>query len=81
MKITAGATATRVDYRLKGKSYSHQHPEGRAPENTATNSDFPFDSADLGPGETLELPDGTEIVRVVELTPGVAPAADPTYPG
>ena len=73
MKFTAGAIATRVDYRLKGKSYSHQYPEGRAPENTATNSDFPFDSADLEPEQTIELPAGTEIVRVVELTPAAGP--------
>lgn len=73
MKITAGAITTRVDYRLKGKSYSHQYPEGRAPENTATNSDFPFDSVDLEPGQAIELPDGTEIVRVVEYLQAAGP--------
>lgn len=74
MKITATNKTLRVDFRLAGKFYEGQVPEGRAPENTSERSDFAFDSTELLPGHSLELGPDDTLVRVTEL--GQAPVGE-----
>lgn len=68
MIVTATTKRLRVDYRIKGKTYSHQFPEGRAPENTAERSDYPYDSQDVEPGVSFTVPDNT-FVQVTAYEP------------
>lgn len=76
MKITATDNTLRVDYRAAGKFYSGQHPESGVAQNSDERSDFAFDSAELKPGESLNLAAGDELVRVTVLGLG-APAEFP----
>lgn len=59
MKITATTKRLRVDYREAGKFYSGSAPEGGVPQNTATHSDFAFDSKDVEIGESFDVPEST----------------------
>lgn len=70
MQITATDKPLRVDYRVAGKTYN-QSAEPSGPYNNDTASTYPFDSADLQPGETLNVSGGTKVIRIVE-TGGIA---------
>jgi hypothetical protein len=73
IKVEATNVALRVDYRTKGKEYSQSNAlqEGSIGINNAERSDYPFDSADLQPGEHLIV--NGDVVRVVEYTPVAEP--------
>lgn len=74
MKITATTATLRIDYRIQGKFYNQGSlPEGTVPQNGAERSDYPFDSAEVQPGESWES-NGAEVIRVVELGGNAGPA-------
>lgn len=74
MKITATNATLRVDYRIAGKFYNQGSlPEGTVPQNTAERSDYPFDSAEVQPGESWDS-NGADVLRVVELGGNAGPA-------
>lgn len=77
MIITANLTRLRVDFRMPGKFYSATPPEGTPPADSATNSDYPFDSKDLEVGESVTLPDDVTFLRVKGYTPVVDHGATP----
>lgn len=69
IEIKATNVALRVDYKTEGKIYNDNAntEDGVQKSNTAERSDFPFDSADLQPGDTLVV--NGEVIRVVEYKP------------
>lgn len=64
MKITATEKPVRVDYRDPARQYN-VNPDNDV--DTPTETNHPFDSVTLQPGESWE-PAGREFIRAVELT-------------
>lgn len=77
MEIKATDTKLRVDYKQPGISYNAKPSiEVEIAIDDATQSIYPFDSADVLPGDTLTLPAGSTVLRIVEYKPSAQPSSD-----
>lgn len=66
MKFTAAEFPLAIDHRLKGKLYNASIFQVNALPRGAATTD-PFDTHNVEPGETWELPAGAEFIRQREL--------------
>lgn len=69
--VNTGTRVIRVSARQPGKLYNQT-------SGGDSGSPFPFDTADIGPGQELDLA-GAEVVRTVELDEGTAVPAAPAW--
>lgn len=80
MLITATNKPLRVDFKINGKFYGKPTEGETAPAiNTDTESEFPFDSVELKPGENFNKTD-VSVLRVVELGDNAGPDESPVAP-
>lgn len=75
MQITATNKPLRVDYRVKGKTYSEGSEQGHYDEGD--RSTWPFDSVELAVGQSINLGEGDTLVRVTPLGDAAQPVEQP----
>lgn len=74
MEIKATDVKLRVDYKQPGVFYNAKPSiEVEVAIDDATQSVYPFDSVDVEPGTSVQLPPGSTVLRVVEYRPSAQP--------